>query len=310
MIYRADHIVKAINDALEADGGAAYRTMLGKVIPMMDDAYRGHSSPFRSHLGASLLGRKCGRSVFLGFRWAAEKKIPGRIIRLFNRGHLEEARFIALMTIIGAKVYQQDENGKQFRISWAAGHAGGSTDSILVDLPTVQPGQPVLGEYKTHNDKSFTDLDKKGVKEAKPDHYIQMQLYMGKMGLTLALYLAVNKNNDELYAEWIIYDHAVCEQYLDRGEKIVFLRKPPEKISNSPSWFECRMCDYHGLCHKKQKCATNCRTCKWSVPRDDGEGVWVCAHETNVDALGNPFVLDPQAQLKACEKWEVLEGLN
>ena len=38
------------------------------------------------------------------------------MLRLFNRGHIEEARFIAMLLTIGMPVYQQDAEGKQFRI--------------------------------------------------------------------------------------------------------------------------------------------------------------------------------------------------
>src|SRR3546814_7080313 len=57
---------------------------------------------------------------------------------------------------------------------------------------------------------------------AKPEHYTQMQLYMRKMGLTVALYVAVCKNTDDLYMEIIYLNPEYADQYLDRGDMLVW----------------------------------------------------------------------------------------
>lgn len=306
MRYLAEKTKAAIDAAIEADQGAAYRVWLGKIIGHMDDAYRGSDHPFRSHLGASMLGQKCGRQIWYNFRWTKRPTFSGRILRLFNRGHLEEARFIACLLTMGCEVYQQDDKGKQFKISWAGGHAGGSTDGVVIGLPELPPGTAALCEFKTHADKSFTKLVKEGVKESKPEHYTQMQLYMRKKGLGIGLYGAVNKNNDDLYWELIPLDIEHAEQYLERGEKLVFLRTPPERISTTPAWFECSWCDYKKQCFGKESVERNCRTCASSLTKQDG--TWVCQN-----AVQSPMaetVLDQWAQLDGCKNWSALEGLN
>src|SRR5574340_720247 len=148
-MHIADKTLQAINDALHADQGASYRVWFAKVLPHMKDAYSGDTFPFRPHLGASLIGNTCARQIWYGFRWVKAPRFDGRMIRLFNRGHLEEARFIALLLMIRCEVYQQDANGKQFRISHADGHVGGSGDGVVVGLPEL--GKiPALCEFKTH----------------------------------------------------------------------------------------------------------------------------------------------------------------
>jgi hypothetical protein len=42
--------------------------------------------------------------------------------------------------------------------------------------------------------KSFVELVAKGVRQAKPQHFAQMQIYMRLTTLTRAMYLAVNKD--------------------------------------------------------------------------------------------------------------------
>jgi hypothetical protein len=302
----------AIETAIAADQGAKFRTFLGQVIPHMKDAYRGEDEGFRSHLGASVIGKTCGRHIWYGWRWAHKPKFSGRMLRLFNRGHLEEARFIACLLTIGVQVYQQDENGNQFRISELGGHLGGSGDGIGVAIPDLPPNTPCLLEFKTHNDKSFKKLQKEGVRSAKFEHYVQMCSYLKKMGLTYALYGAVNKNDDELHLEIIVLDPNIADQFLDRGRKIIMMRKAPERLPNaSPGLFDCRYCDELDICHHNKPMERNCRTCLHSEPREDG--TWWCeSKKRQMDMLfpsckpenasdGETFQLSKERQLIGCQ---------
>src|SRR5260370_37914849 len=112
-IYLAQKTLDLIKSSVEKDQGAAYRTALGKVIPHIKDVYESDNS-FRRHLGASIIGIECARQIYYSFRWFKKRHFSDQRLRLVNRGHLEEARFIALFLSIGCQVYQQDENGKQF----------------------------------------------------------------------------------------------------------------------------------------------------------------------------------------------------
>ncbi len=273
-ITRATKTVGLIDSMIEADQGAAFRGWLGKVIPHIGDAYRSTEEGPRTHMGASVIGGDCPRAIWYGFRWVHKANFPGRVLRLFNRGHLEEARFIAMLLMIGCEVYQQDANGKQFRISHADGHFGGSGDGVAIGLPDLPPGTAALCEFKTHGDKSFKELVDKGMRGSKLEHYVQMNIYMRKMGLAAGFYLAVNKNTDELYGEIITLDIEIADQFLDRGEKLIYASEPPSRISESPGFWKCRFCNDRGVCHLKQEPALNCRTCKHIAPGKDA--AWHC----------------------------------
>lgn len=274
-IYKATKTLEAINTALEKDQGASYRMWLGRVMPHMGDAFDPEEGTFRSHLGASLIGRECSRELWYSFHWATQTKHQGRIIRLFNRGHLEEARFIAMLLMIGCQVYQQDAAGNQFRITHARGHFGGSGDGIGIGIPDIPNGIPCLLEFKTHNDKSFAKLENDGVRETKFEHFVQTNVYMRKMGYYYTLYMGTNKNDDDLYAEIIPLDIELADQFLDRGEKIIEANDPPPKINQSPGFYKCKFCDHRAVCHIGHPPNKNCRTCKHSVPIENGQ--WACA---------------------------------
>lgn len=316
-IYLAVETIKAIERGVHADQGASYRGWLQKVLPHVGDAYRQDEDGFRSHMGASLLGSECARAIWYNFRWATKGNFEGRVLRLFNRGHLEEGRFIASLLMIGVQIFQQDEHGNQFRISHAEGHVGGSGDGMALGIPDLKPGQVCLTEYKTHNDDSFTKLagqnwkkyvdhlldpnkpkvqfDGEGVRSSKFEHYVQMQLYMRKFEIPCALYLAVNKNDDSLFGELVPLDTALADQFLDRGEKLVWMDQPPTKLNESAGFFKCRWCDHRPVCHLKAAPHRNCRTCAYSTPAPNKE--WICRlHER---------AIPKEIQLVGCDRYEV-----
>lgn len=305
-IWLASKTRAAINEALAADRGNSYRQWLGRVLPHMSDAYRSDDDGRRTHLGASLIGAECSRALAFGWLWASpsiprgkKKEAPtdaaARMYRLWNRGHLEEGRFIALLLMIGVQVYQQGADGKQYRISDFGGHFGGSLDGIALGIPDLPPGIPCLVEFKTHDDKSFTDVQEFGVRESKPQHYIQMQMYMGKRGLQYALYMAVNKNTDEIHCEIVMYDGRTDAVYLERAKEIIFCDMLPPRINGaSPAFHVCKyMCDHTLVCFHTKDPERNCRTCAHSRVLETGD--WVCALTGEV--------LDKHAQEAGCPKY-------
>jgi hypothetical protein len=290
----AHRTLDAIEAAIRADQGGSFREWQGKMFPLATDAYRGQEEGFRSHLGASILGGECARHIWYSFRWATRKEHDGRTLRLFNRGHLEEPRFLAMLLMIGCEVWWQDEQGRQFRISWADDHAGGSGDGVGRGIPDLDPATAAVCEFKTHGEKSFIELAGKlpewrayrehrvgpfpgqGVRIAKFEHFVQMQTYMRKMGLAAALYMAVCKNTDDLYAEVITLDAEFADQFIDRGEKLVWANEAPKRVSESPGFWKCRFCDDRPVCHLRAEPAVNCRTCISSAPGK--AGTWHCRH--------------------------------
>ena len=288
-----------IEQKLRADQGNRYRQELEKVIMEQRDVYEQKKIQFRSHMGASLLGKKCKRDIWYSFRWVKEPNFDGRMIRLFNRGHLEETRFIAILRQAGLDVWFKHSDGSQFAFSNCNGHYGGSLDSVVKGVPGYE-NIPMLGEYKTHSEKSFTKLVQLGVKSSKPEHWTQMNQYMGHYKLTHALYLAVNKNNDELYAEIVEFDEEEFKFDVTLALTISHSNRLPAKINNSPSFWLCKYCDFMDICHKKAPVKKTCRTCNY-VTMQEG-GVWSCS-------IQNGLVLDKEMQYNGCGKYIKLEEL-
>jgi hypothetical protein len=230
----------------------------------------------RPHLGASLIGHACERYLWMTFRWVESKKFDGRMLRLFETGQLEEARFVKNLRRIGIEVHDVDPAGGQWRVSDLGGHFGGSMDGAARGFPEAPKTWHVV-EFKTHNDKSFKELLNKGsVRFAKPQHYAQMQVYMGLTGMDRAFYMAVNKNDDTLYTERVEFDPVEFVRLKARAERVINAAEPPLKISNDPSWWQCKTCDFHEHCHGTAAPQVNCRTCAHSTPKMDGDARWDC----------------------------------
>jgi hypothetical protein len=249
-------------------------------------------------LGFSMseLGNECDRALWYQVRWAAAKeKFTGRMLRLFDTGHREEARIIADLRRIGLEVHDVDpETGKQFTARALAGHVRGKLDGMALGVPEA-PAKWHVVEAKSHNEKSFAKLRKAGagnLREGKFEHWVQCQMYMHIRGIERCLYSATCKNDDSRWNDRVYYDREFCEHLLTRLERILRMAEPPPRISEKPDFFGCRFCKAKPLCHEGSFARLNCRTCLHSTPEFMGDAAWSCAR------WAKP--LSPDEQREAC----------
>lgn len=266
------------------------------VAVIYDGISKANTERPRAYLGASAIGDSCPRKLWMGFRWVKDQSFDGRLLRLFATGHLEEPRMIADLQRIGITAIDVDDRtGHQFAIQYHGGHFRGHADGVALGIIS-NPTTWHLLEFKTHNDKSFTQLVAKGVADSKQQHYAQMQVYMHGLELSTSYYLAKNKNNDELYGEVIPYNPVAAQDYIDRAGRIIFDAEPSQRVSDKPSWYECKWCHYSDYCHgtgddlPPELPNVNCRTCIHSTPKPNGD--WYCEH--------NNITLDYNGQMLAC----------
>lgn len=250
------------------------------IANLIDAHHEANQEPPRPHFGASIAGHHCDRWIWLSFRWAVQEKFPGRILRLFRRGQLEEDQIISDLKAIGITVRDEQKRVK------LTGHVSGSIDGIAEGVPGAPKTEHLL-EFKTHSAKSFKDLTAKGVEASKPQHYAQMQLYMHGLSLTRALYIAVCKDDDHIYTERVRYDEAAAKAILERAKRISLADRIPDPISTDPSWYLCKFCAAHSFCHKQEPTQhVNCRTCAHATAKPGG--TWRCErHEA--DGIPNEF---------------------
>ena len=239
------------------------------ITSMIDQYHASKPSKPRPHMGVSLLGHHCDRWLWLNFRWVVVEDFEGRILRLFRRGHKEEDVIISDLRSIGV-----DIRSSQRRVDFG-NHVSGSLDGVIEKGVPEAPKARHVAEFKTHSKKSFDDLVKNGVEKSKPQHFVQMQVYMHGTSIKRALYLAVCKDDDRIHTERVRYDKKVAEDAIIRGKRIAMSDRMPEPVSADPSWYQCKFCPAHSFCHKAEPTKrVNCRTCAHSTAMADS--TWRC----------------------------------
>jgi hypothetical protein len=221
---------------------------------------------------------------------------------------LEESTIVSDLRAIGMDV--RGTGRQQSRVEFGA-HVSGSIDAIIENGVPDAPRTRHIAEFKTHSKKSFDDLEKNGVEKSKPEHFVQMQLYMHGTKIDRALYVAVCKNDDRIYTERLRYDQEIAEKYIARGRRIALSDRMPEPISTDPSWYQCKFCDAHEFCHSTKTTEhVNCRTCAHSTAKENS--TWRCERHDGDD-------IPVEFQRAGCEShvlhpdlvpWQRKDGLN
>jgi len=301
---------EAINDAIKRDGGNAYRAGLEKWLPTMSDAYlQQNNKDGRQHLGASVIGGECLRKIWFSYRWFNHNptgfKDP-RLVRLFNTGHLYEAKACAMLETAGIEVVPQDEKGNQFRASFGtSGHSGGACDGLIEGgIPELPTESRILPEFKTASDKSFKRLNDKGVMAWNITYYNQVQIFMGKFDIKYCLHFTINKNDDDIYLEIIEKDDKIHKKMDERADLIISTNEGNslDRISKDGTDWRCNYCEFKAPCHGNVKPRVNCRTCAYSEPKWGEGGIWYC-NKYDEDLKG----VEQYEFAQKCESYRMIE---
>jgi hypothetical protein len=255
-----------------------------KIADLIDEYHELENEKPRPHMGVSQLGHHCDRWLWLSFRWAILPNFPGRIKRLFRRGHNEESTIVSDLRNIGIVIKNTGDDQKH--IDYGC-HVGGSLDGIIESGIPGSFKKKHIAEFKTHSKKSYDDLEKNGVEKSKPMHYVQVQIYMYGAMIDRALYLAVCKDDDRIYTERVKLNKDIAEKYLTRGKNLAMATALPAGISTNPSWYQCKCCNAFKFCHETEKIEVNCRTCKNSTPL--ANNTWNCDHWNSIIPLDNQY---------------------
>ena len=260
----------------------------------------------RTYLGMSGIGEPCLRKQWYKFHWAHIEKHDAKTERIFEAGHLFEAKIISQLKLAGMEVFRVDENGNEIELfgykdeeqeefigfaKHVKGHCDGRIRGVIEAPKTVH----VL-ELKTMMQKYFLPLRKKGVKEDQPVYYGQTQRYMKATGLDRTLFIALNKNTSELYFERIEYDAGYADDLVRKEQMIIIAHEPPVK-AYPKGFFKCGdFCEFDGICHEGKKIEKNCRTCEYADIENDG--LWTCQKR-------NDKVIPVGLQRKGCSKYKL-----
>lgn len=252
---------------------------------------------YLGRLGASFLGKECLRETWLSWRAYARPVFGGRMLRLFETGHQQEARIVADLRAAGLEVWDRDaETGEQIEYTEETGHFIVKLDGIVRRVPESPKAAHVL-EIKTHNKNSFSALQKHKLQKSKPEHYVQVQAGMLFSGVKRGLYVALCKDDEQLYVERVYPDEAVQVAAQRKIITLVNATMRPAGISTDGEGFGCKFCDMKPVCLNQVEPLRTCRSCVHADPANQ-KGEWVCSISGET--------LSKEQQLAACGSYEVL----
>ena len=215
------------------------------IAKLVDDAIikKASEEKSRNYMGASIIGEECDRKLWYQFKHPKPILDP-RIQRIFRMGDKVEDLVVYWLKDAGLTVYDVDKNGEQF--GFVDGDVAGHCDGVIIGLPGSD--KPHLLEVKSAKNSSFNQYVKNGVKKQSSTYYIQMQSYMHKLGLERALFVMMNKDNQELYFERVKYDKVAAHSALLRAKEIAGSDEMPDRKYAKSTFYKCRFCDYAKEC--------------------------------------------------------------
>lgn len=211
--------------------------------------------PERQYLGASRLGVACERALQFEFAKAPfdhGRDTEGRMLRIFERGHVMEDCMVAWLRDAGFDLRTRKANGEQFGFSVADGRLQGHVDGVIVGGPDGF-AYPALWENKCLGAKSWRELEKSGLAIAKPVYAVQVAIYQAYLELHEhpAIFTALNADTMEIYVERVPFDAALAQRHSDRAVKVITATDAGELLPrafNDATHFECRMCTWQDRC--------------------------------------------------------------
>lgn len=243
----------------------------------------GHDDWESVGVSAGDIGTECDREMWLKFRrTSAQEEIDWRKRRIFERGNIEEERLIDLLRLIGLEVW-----GQQDKVRAAGGHLRGKIDGQTIGLLEAPKTEHIV-ECKSAKAESFAKL-KAGVRLGNPAHYATIQFYLHGKGLTRALYMCTNKDNEDLHIERVEYDAEFALRLIAKVERVISTPEPPSRLCSKRDDFRGAFCKQKDVCWQEAWPRAHCRSCIHATPLLDGNAGWDCAR------WSKPLSLDEQA---------------
>jgi hypothetical protein len=255
------------------------------LLKMMEIEEAQQDTSTRPYLGMSSMGECCDRKLWNSFRRVKLPKFGAKTLYNFQDGHYsEELTAQRLKRIPGIKLITHTSSGEQIGFTDHGGHFRGHEDGEITGIEQA-PNKPHVWEHKCVSGKVFNRFESLKEKLDSGDvlenwnfkYYIQAQLYMhyskrDRHYLTVAL-----AGSREYAAVRTRANKTMAKNQIERAKDIIVSDSPAIKISESPQNFECKYCDYSGLCHGTEKPLISCRTCIHSFAVTEGSGGrWYC----------------------------------
>ncbi len=210
------------------------------ISKLIDSYFEKKDDEVRNYIGASSIGSECLRQIWYQYKGMKGEAIPAKTRRTWEIGKNLEGLIIRSLVNAGIEVFTTDKTFFAKDAEFFQGHV----DAIV----TFKNNKAIL-EIKTAKDSSFNIFKNKGLRVWNPQYYAQIQSYMGMSEINSAYILVLNKDNSELFDEFVKFDPDFYKRLLEKAKIIYKAKIEPPKINSSPLWYLCRMCKFNKECH-------------------------------------------------------------
>ena len=155
----------------------------------------------------SMLGNNCDRYLYLAYQGRlSTQTITGKTSRIFDNGSHLEIRMKIYFERMGVFLAAEQS------VKLANPNISGRYDFLISH---IKHGR-VIVELKSINDKGFQAL----IEAPKPEHAVQLQIYLNLSGIDNGIVLYENKNDQELKAFKLAKDTKIWDNIIERCIRI------------------------------------------------------------------------------------------
>jgi hypothetical protein len=243
---------------------------------------------YSNSLGAGWVGMNCERAAWYKLRHCRMPVFDAAALKRFADGHHSEDVAIARIRMVpGIEWHSHDPaTGNQYGFSAFGGLMSGYYDGVARGLIQA-PAAWHIGEIKAS--AKWQDLDKAKAKlgeknallEWNPQYYAQAQLYCHHEQIERHYTVVVSPGARDWTSCRTEYDPAEAMRLMARAERIIFSEQALPRISETPTSYSCKFCDFSNICHGDALPNRECRNCL-HITADRANG-WTCA-------LGKPLM--------------------
>jgi len=199
------------------------RVDLGLTSLIQEGLERKNSPPRAGVFYPSTLGNKCDRYMYMAYNgmllWS---DIPPRIQRIFDVGGAFEERFEKYLDKVKILV------SRELPIKTEEPPISGRIDFI------VYPDDPVPVELKTIKQEEYKKL-----RGPKPEHLMQLQLYLNMGNYKHGYILYENKNTQDWKCFRLDKDELLWDSVVERCNLVMAMTEAPEKCTGN-RWCGCK----------------------------------------------------------------------
>lgn len=221
---------------------------------------RRRSASRAPYIGLSALGDECERRTWYRAHGPAViERMDATSIKRIEDGYTsEDVMAKRLRMVPGVTLLTVDPaNGRQWTVEGLGGGLRGAMDGVAMGLLHLPADTWAVWEAKAVGQKSFDKLaklkaergDDTALAEWNAGYRVQAQGYMGYTGISHH-YMTVSTPG---VRDWIAirttFQPAEFEALEAKAERILGARVPLARISNQPSFYLCKMCQFRERCH-------------------------------------------------------------